>query len=424
MYWQLRWRWRIVSACLAVGGLTALAVEPHPRSARAEPPAREAANESRGSASPEQPAAIAEANNKFALDLYRQLRQAQPGNLFFSPSSISTALAMTAAGARGETAAEMAQMLHLPQTQEVHAALHAFLQQLNAQDSGYQLVIANRLWGQQGYQFQPDFLETTKRYYNASLVPVDFRQSEKVRQTINDWVGEATQGKISDLIPPGALDELSRLVLTNAIYFKGKWQLPFAEQATQQALFHTSPQKSVAVPLMSNKGRYAYGMFGDWQLVELPYTGEKLSMMVLLPSEGKSLAELAPQLSPQKLQQWAEGLRPQEVQVYLPRFKMTAQFGLKETLQQLGMRQAFDAGKADFSGIASQDELFISAVIHKAYVEVNEEGTEAAAATGVVVGVRSLPPPPVIFRADRPFVFLIRDRESGAILFLGQLIEP
>jgi len=298
------------------------------------------------------------------------------------------------------------------------------LKQLNAGENGYQLVVANRLWGQEGYQFQPDFLQTTKRYYHAELMPVDFRQSEKARQTINEWIGEATKGKISDLIPRGMLDEMSRLVLTNAIYFKGKWELPFAKQATKQAPFHASPQKTVEVPLMYHKGRFAYGQFDDWQVIELPYAGDKLSMMVLLPSEEKTLEELAPQLSPQKLNEWAGKLRRQEVHVYLPRFKMNAQFDLKETLQQLGMQQAFGP-QADFSGIASQDELYISAVVHKAYVDVNEEGTEAAAATGVGISVTSAPiDEPIIFRADRPFTFLIRDQQTGAILFLGQLVEP
>jgi serpin B len=378
-------------------------------------------------------AAVVEGNNEFAFDLYAQLAAAGDKNLFFSPQSIASALAMTYAGARGETAQQMAEVLRfVSPAEELHAATGALLSYWGAlgAQGDVQLAVANRLWGQRGYQFLDSFTGLLRDKYGADLEQLDFEHPEAARQTINQWVSQATSGKIDDLIPQGVLNPLTRLVLTNAIYFQGDWEHAFRKEATKPSKFHLTESDSIEnVPLMYQKRRFAFGRttFADEKellLLEMPYKGSQLSMLVLLPGEVGGLAELEAHLSAENVQEWASAMRPTEVKVWLPRFKMSAAFQLKDVLSAMGMQDAF-TGDADFSGMDATQELFISAVIHKAFVDVNEKGTEAAAATGVVVDVMSAPPSDTpTFRADHPFVFLLRDNTTGAILFIGRVIDP
>jgi serpin B len=373
--------------------------------------------------------AVVDGNNRFATGLYARLKDKTSGNLFFSPYSISTALAMTYAGAAGETQKQMAEVLHItvPES-ELHQAMARLRENLLAdKKKGYQLRVANRLWGQKGYEFLPEFLQTTRKDYGAELGVLDFAQAtETARREINGWVEKQTEHKIKDLLPPGTLDAMTRLVLTNAIYFKGNWQEQFEKDATEDAPFHVSADKDVVVPMMHQTERFGYRAADALQVLEMPYAKGELSMIVLLPKETEGLPRLEKKLTQANLQEWTQGLRRQKVIVYLPRFKMTSQFGLTDTLQAMGMRLAFEPGKADFSGMSRSEELFISAVIHKAFVDVNEEGTEAAAATGVAIAATAAPlqEEPPVFRADRPFVFLIRDNRTGSIVFMGRVTNP
>jgi serpin B len=373
--------------------------------------------------------ALAQSSTQFAADLYARLAAKESGNLFFSPYSISLALAMTYAGAEGQTEKQMAQVLRfdLPEDR-LHAAFASLRAAAEPADSkaGFQLRIANRLWGQQGYHILPAFQQTVRGGYGAELAPLDFaRQTEVARRTINTWVETQTEQKIQELLAPGVLDPSTRLVLTNAIYFKGTWTDEFKKQATQEAPFKTAGRQ-VMVPLMHQTDDFKYAAIDDLQILELPYGKDRaLSMIVLLPAKPDGLPQVEKKLARDNLQAWLAGLRSRQVSVFLPRFKTTSQFQLKEVLESMGMTLAF-SGQADFSGISTQEQLFISAVIHKAFVDVNEEGTEAAAATGVVLAPTSAPvrEEPVVFRADHPFVFLIRDNRSGGILFLGRLTNP
>jgi serpin B len=370
--------------------------------------------------------AIAKANNQFAFDLYGHLGRGE-GNLFFSPTSISTALAMTYAGAEGATEKEMASVLRFTLAEtEVHPAFASLMATLNApKKDTYELRIANRLWGQAGYGFLPNFLTTTRKQYNAELAQVDFvKEAEKSRLEINAWVEEQTNNKIKDLMPPNSATDLTRLVLTNAIYFKGKWRHEFDKKVTKNAPFTVSAREKVDVPLMFESERFKYSETADLQLLEMGYKGDDLSMLVLLPKKVDGLPRLEKDLTAANLDKWSSAMRVQEVQTYLPRFKLTEQFQLNSTLAEMGMPSAFDPGKADFSGMNGKRDLFISAAVHKAFVEVNEEGTEAAAATGIAVGVTSAPAEPKVFRADHPFVFMIRENRTGSILFMGRVVNP
>jgi serine protease inhibitor len=382
-----------------------------------------------GAAPPDVPAAdkaqAAKDNNAFALDLYGQLRE-HDGNLFFSPESISTALAMTYAGARGPTAEQMASTLHFSLGQErLHPAMAALLHDLYAEreTKGYQLHTANALWGQKGIPFLPEFLRLVKDNYGAGLNEVDFRNAtEQARQTINAWVEKQTNDKIKDLIAKRVLRPDTELVLTNAIYFKGDWASPFKKERTHDAPFQISADEKVSVPLMEQTARFPYLDADTFQALELPYAGNDLSMAVLLPKKADGLAALEQRLTEANVRDWLAKLRPNEVRVALPRFKVESEFDLARTLQAMGMRQAFTPG-AEFSGMDGRRDLFISAVLHKAYADVNEEGTEAAAATAVLMSRAAARINPV-FRADHPFVFLIRDTRSGSILFLGRVVNP
>jgi len=370
---------------------------------------------------------LVEGNQAFACDIYKILSSGD-GNVFFSPHSISTALAMTYAGARELTESQMSDTLHFPFGQEVLHPVFGELETalMSVQISGeLEMLTANSLWPDATYQFLPLFIETVRTHYRSDVFPLDFRESEQARVRINTWVEEKTNDKIQDLIPPGALDAMTRLVLVNAIYFKGSWLNEFEKNRTSEQPFHKANGESVTVKLMSGKKPAKLAEFPDLQVLELPYRGSNLVMLIALPAKTDGLPAVEASLTPGQLSLWSDALRSQEVRVFLPVFSMTQQFELNRVLQSMGMVDAFDPAKADFSGMdGGQGTLFISDVIHKAFVDVNEEGTEAAAATAVIMRATSMPPPAPVFRADRPFLFLIKDNHTGSILFAGRYADP
>jgi len=367
-------------------------------------------------------------NTAFAMGLYARLKTAD-GNLLFSPYSISACLAMTYAGARGDTAAQMAQTLRFDTNELRLAASFGELQkQLNTEreKTGIELNIANGLWGQKDHRFLPPFLAIAKQSYGANLEQVDFRtHADTDRTEINDWVDQKTKGKITDLIQPGMLGPETRLVLVNAIYFKANWSREFDQHATIKAPFTVASNQKLEVPLMNLTAEFKYAEVDGLQLLELPYSGDDLSMVVLLPREPDGLSGVEDLLNTHALDRWLAQARKQKVAVFLPKFKLSAQFSLAKPLAEMGMTDAFSPN-ANFSGMDGARDLFISAVIHKAFVDVNEKGTEAAAATGTVMRMSAvmMPRPTPVFRADHPFIFLIRDNHSGSILFLGRLVDP
>jgi len=367
---------------------------------------------------------LVQGNNQFAFDLYKRLAKKE-GNLVFSPYSISSALAMTYAGARGETAEQMAKVLHFTLGQEqLHPGFGALIADLQSDEMTrpYQLHIANALWGQEGLPFVESFLRTTKQDYRAGLRELDFiRDPADARLRINHWVEEQTKDKIRDLLKPNDITVLTRLVLTNAIYFKAAWKTQFPKEQTREAPFHLSPTETVSVPMMhSEEQRFNYFKGDDFQWLELPYTGDRLAMVILLPRKKGGLAELEKTLTASRIQQGIAKLKPELVHVALPRFKMTTNFRLADTLRKLGMVAPFS--DADFSGITSGARLRISNVVHKAFIEVDEVGTEAAAATAVIIQL--LNTNDLVFRADHPFLFIIRDSRTNSILFLGRVSDP
>ena len=382
-----------------------------------------------GAAADSAEAALVRGNDQFAFDLYAGLRRRE-GNVFVSPYSISTALAMTYAGARGPTATEMATVLRFPVTGDrLHEAFARVTRDVSRIGSGgkAELYIANALWPRTGLPLDAAFKKTVGSLYAAGLTPLDFLNApEKARMTINAWVEQQTRDRIKNLIPEGAVDQSTRVVLTNAVYFKGVWKHPFPEPATRNDAFALSTGKKVGdVPFMRQGERLRYLDGGSFQALELPYTNDELSMIVLLPKQVGGLAELEAMLTAKAVSDWLARMTVQVVDVTLPRFKITAELRLKETLSRLGMPLAF-SDTADFSGIAKGDRLKLSDVFHKAYVEVNEKGTEAAAATGGVMVPTSAGPPirMEVFRADHPFFFVIRENGTGSLLFAGRLASP
>ena len=371
-------------------------------------------------------AAIVQGNNRFGLELYGQIRR-EEGNLFFSPSSIHTALAMTYAGARGGTAGEMARTLHYGEGERFFADYGKAIKQTAAgKDAKYELNIANALWLQHDKPFLEPFLACNKEHFGAGLFDVDFRtQFEAARATINKWVEEKTKEKIKDLLPPGSLDAMTRMVLTNAIYFKGDWASQFKKAATRDMDFHVSPDRKVQARMMFQSEKFGYAETPDLQALKMPYQGKDLSMVVLLPRRIDGLAKVEESLTTDWLAGIVGRLRfPRKVQVYFPRFKMEYKMKMKPILSKMGMPTAF-TGKADFSGMTGSQDLCIDDVYHKAFVKVDEEGTEAAAATAVVMRLTSAAPVrPLVFKADRPFCFFIRHEKTGMILFAGRVALP
>lgn len=385
---------------------------------------------------PSGPQPFAEDNNDFALAMYGQLRQ-RPGNLFFSPFSIRTALGMTQAGARDETAAQMREVLCISSSDEtLHITSAETIQRLNAAGGEYEMAVANSLWGQDGSPLQSGFLDLIARHYSSAINLVDFRRgAEAARVTMNQWVEDKTRQKIQEIIPSGGVDADTRLVLVNSVYFEGTWVLQFDKAYTRDEPFHLEGGGKVQAPLMHQHEEVRYLQARGYQAVDLVYRGDDLSMLVLLPDKKDGLLDLEKALSARTLHNCVAKMGVREVKLFLPRFKITwGTANLRDQLAALGMPLAFSRLQANFSGINGhkpphEDSLFISAVFHKAFVETNEEGTEAAAATAVVTMITSAappskPPPVPVFRADHPFLFAIRDRKSGAILFLGRMVDP
>ena len=376
-------------------------------------------------------ATLVDGNSTFAFDLYQALREAD-GNLFYSPHSISLALAMTYAGARGETAQQMADTLDfiLPQNR-LHPAFNSLDLQLGRRGEGakgkdgegFRLNIVNAIWGQKDYEFLSDFLDLLAENYGAGLRILDFANApEESRITINKWVSDRTEGRIEDLIPQGLIDTLTRLVLTNAIYFNAAWQYPFQEDMTEDGPFYLLDGGEVIVPMMRQAELFGYAEGDGYQAVELPYDGGELSMVLLLPQAGHFEA-FEGSLDAQQVDGIIGRLEHRQVTLAMPRFEFESSFGLKRTLTSMGMPLAFSGG-ADFSGMTGNRDLFIAEVVHKAFVSVDEAGTEAAAATAVVMPMAMPPEEPVEVNANRPFVFLIHDIEAGTILFVGRVINP
>lgn len=375
--------------------------------------------------------ALVSGNSAFAFDLYQALRD-NGGNLFYSPYSISLALAMTYAGARGETAQQTADTLHFTLSQDrLHPAFNSLDLELTQRGQGakgkdgegFRLNIANAIWGQKDYHFLATFLDVLAENYGAGLRVLDFtKKPEKSRIVINDWVREETEGRIKDLLPPGSVDPLTRLVLTNAIYFNAAWQYPFEENATRDGVFHLLEGGEVSVPMMRQEKSLGYAESEGYQAVELRYDGRDLSMIILLPEAG-NFETFEKSLDAQQVDAIIKNLGPSQVILTMPRFEFESSFSLGETLAAMGMPDAF-SGSADFSGMTGNRDLFISDVVHKAFVSVDEAGTEAAAATAVIMPTAAPPGATVEVTIDRPFIFLIRDIETGAILFVGRVVNP
>ena len=376
-------------------------------------------------------AALVGGNNAFSFDLYQALKGSQ-GNLFYSPYSISLALAMTYAGARDSTEKQMAGTLHytLPQDR-LHQAFNGLDQELSGRGQGakgkdgqgFRLNIVNAIWGQKGYPFLAQYLDLLAEDYGTGLRTLDFRGApDASRQTINKWVEDQTEQRIKDLIPPGAIDPLTRLVLTNAIYFNAAWANNFEKNATQPDDFHLADGSTVKVPMMHQTEHLGYAVGDGYQAVTLPYDGRELEMVVLLPDQGK-FAEFEKSLNAGKVTSIINGITPEQVALSLPSYKYESQFSLSKILAAMGMPIAF-SGQADFSGMTGNRELSISEVIHKAFVAVDESGTEAAAATAVIMRATAMPVMPLAVTVDRPFIFLIRDIKSGSVIFVGRVMNP
>ncbi len=371
----------------------------------------------------------AAACNRFALDMYRELA-AGTGNIFFAPWSLGYALAMTYEGARGQTAEEMGSVLHLTGDESARRQAYSSIDlRLNASESDNTISSANAAWVEKSFRLEGDYRDLLERVYHARAANLDFiGEGEKSRGIINDWVEERTAQKIMNLIPPGTINPLTCLILTNAIYFKGTWEQEFDKRLTAEDEFFASDGRIVAVPMMrrlDDNALFGYFESDDLQILQMPYVGDKLSLTIFLPQKN-NLGLLERSLDLKMLSGWKNGLRRIRVNIYLPKFKVAAKYLLNENLQKLGMPTAFKDGEADFSGMSIKwgRLLYISSVFHQAYVDINEEGTEAAAATSVVIKLRCMPSKPPVFRADRPFIFMITDDETGLILFMGRLVDP
>lgn len=409
----------VILSVVFLGGLTAYVapVSPHQ------------ANDTGGTA--EGIRSVVNANNRFALELYSNIKgDNRGGNIFYSPLSIFLALAMTYEGARGQTASEIQSVFHFPEDNATRrSSIAAICNDLNKVGVNYTLSIANALWVQKDYQLLDEYVNVIRSYYAGEATNVDFvKATEQARQTINAWVENRTSNRITNLIPEGALNQFTRLVLTNAIYFNGTWVKPFDGGHTTESDFRVNGSRTVKVPMMSQTGPEAifnYAKVDNVQLLEMPYNGGNLSMLILLP-KSDDLSSFEEALTLEKLNQWRNELSEQRVDVYVPKFNFTTQYQLSKNLIEMGMPTVFSEDTAaDFSGMDGTRNLFIGDVLHKAFIGVNENGTEAAAATAVVMVGSALPVSPVtIFRADHPFMFMIQERVTGNILFLGRVINP
>jgi len=386
-------------------------------------------------ASADEIAAVARAQQEFAAALYAILAD-EPGDLVFSPASIHIAMAMALAGAGGDTEAQIAAALGVDgiDPARLHDALNALDALLEArnrveppqdgEERKVELSIVNSLWGQSGFVFEQAFLDLLAANYGAGLRVVDFKTAaEEARNAINDWVAEQTNDRITELLPEGAVDELTRLVLTNAVYMDATWAMPFSPDATSDEAFVLLDGSEVAVPTMHGKVAARHARGDGWQAVDLPYTGHELSMLVIVPDAGR-FEEIEGRLASGLIDEVRAALAETEVQLSLPKFEIRTQADLNAALGALGISDAFDPGRADFTGISTEEQLYISGVLHEAFIAVDEAGTEAAAATAVIIGTTSAPIEVVELDVNRPFLFALQDRESGAVLFLGRVLDP
>ena len=382
---------------------------------------------------------VVNANNQFAFDLYSELAKTEKENIFYSPYSISAALAMTYEGAKGKTAEEIKEVFHFPETSVLRPNYAAIYNKINENNKEYQLSTGNALWVQQDYLLLNDYSEAVERYYGGKASNVDFiKETEKSRQTINSFIEEQTNNKVKELIPAGQVDYLTRLVITNAIYFKGTWEWEFDKSDTRDKNFYITPENVVKTPMMymdSDKATFNYADLEKLQILELPYKGDKISMLILLPKQGEAydyekgekitynynLEDI--ELSSEKLNEYKSEMQETKLSaIYLPKFKFDTKYFMVSTLSEMGMPTAFSM-QADLSGIDGSQNLYIQNVIHQAFVQVDEKGTEAAAATSIMIGIKSAMPSNV-FRADHPFIFIIQEKETGNILFMGRMTDP
>lgn len=370
---------------------------------------------------------VVQANNKFSFDLYQKMSTQEKGNVFYSPYSIFSALAMTYEGAEGETAQEMQSVFHFPSKEELRPNFASVYNQINkSSNDNYELRTGNALWVQHDYTFLPNYLSRVESYYGGKAANLDFvKDPERSRETINSFIAEQTNDKIKDLISAGDLGADTRMVLTNAIYFKGLWENEFDEDMTKEKYFSVSEDKAVKVEMMSLRPEeeFNYAETEDLQIIEFPYQGEKVSMFVVLPR--KDLSQIEP-LTEEKFREWQGQMRKREIHsIEFPKFKFKTKYYMKEMLVDMGMPSAFNRSMADFSQMTGGRDLFIGSVIHQAFIEVDEKGTEAAAATSVAMkATATMPPYQIDFNADHPFIFAIQDNETESILFLGKVVNP
>ena len=370
---------------------------------------------------------VALANRGFALELYRSIAS-KPGNVFISPISLAGAFGPVAAGARGETRAAIGKVLGFPTNDAaLHPQLGGLLQALENNSEGARVSIANALWVAEGFPVNRSFVEVATSHYSAEVANLDFRNGAAAAGRINQWVNRETKGRIPTLIDPDSLDHMTALVVTNAVHFLGDWTVPFNASNTRPQPFHVTGGATRDLPMMYGKRRVRYAEAGPVQMIDLPYKGERLSMSVILPKTRGGLAAVEAQLNDKRIGIWLAELdsaQPREVHVHLPKVKAESSYQLVEPLKQMGMAIAFRPREANFRGIADTD-LFISQVVHKTFLRIDEKGTEAAAATGIEVEVTSAPViQPPTFRADHPFLLLIRDKITGAVLFFGRIADP
>jgi serpin B len=371
---------------------------------------------------------LAESNNLFAVDLFKQI-QSKSENLIFSPYSIGTVLAMIYSGSMGNTAAEMSDVLYLPSQELLDPVESGMRESLQAADTmqGTDFRLANAIWAQEDFSFLPDYLARLKKYYDAPLTLMDFVEisnREESRIKINHWVEEKTNNRIQDLIQPGILDASTRLVLTNAIYFNGGWMFPFEEAATSPSLFHISKQESIKTDFMHQTRSYPYYEDEEIQAISLPYKNNRMALMVILPKSIEGWRMISQVINYERINLVVSEMGTREVQLALPKFKSELQINLRDELTSMGMGTAFSRN-ADLSGMTGEKNLYVDEVIHKAFIEVNEKGTEAAAATAAIISLKSsLRDDPVRFNADHPFIFFLIDRQTSCIIFTGRLVKP
>lgn len=382
---------------------------------------------------PEILGSVAHGNNRFAFDLYSKYRS-KDGNVFFSPYSISSALAMTYEGAKGQTASQMQQVLHLPSDKDVlRSGFAGINNELNTVNKTYALSVANALWAQENYPFRQDYFDTIDTYYGGKVTNLNFvTETEKSRIIINDWVESKTNDKIKDLIPKGILTPETRLVLTNALYFKANWTHKFDPKDTDDRMFNLSSGEEVKTEMMYQTHYFNYTENDKAQMLEMDYVGDDLSMLIILPKDN-DLSAFDKDFTLDGLNTLKDSMTTEKVRVTMPKFKFETKYFMAEDLKQMGMPTAFDSDLADFTGMwdrQADENLYISQVIHQTFIEVAENGTEAAAATAVIMArTTSAGPdpnyvPPKIFIADHPFIFIIQQKDSGNILFMGRLEDP